>query len=361
MQSTDPALVAVAEKVRAARRLDAADGEAIFATGDIHALGALADEVRRKRHGRRTYYNVNRHINYTNRCILACRFCGFGRGGDADDARDMTIDEIAAAAEQTAQASGTEVHVTGGLHPTWRIEHYEQMVRAIRSAGPDLHIKAFTAVEIAHIARLSDLTVEDVLRRLMACGLDSLPGGGAEIFDPRVHEEAFAHKIGADTWFDVHRTAHGLGLRSNATMLYGHVETHAERVRHMIRLRELQDRTQGFQAFVPLSFIPAGSALSDLPGPSGLDDLKTVAAGRLLLDNFPHIKTFWVMHTLKLSQVALSFGADDLDGTVGTYQITSPGPAGERHVTAGRLRHVIEAAGLEPVQRDSLYGAVEGE
>ena len=220
-------------------------------------------------------------------------------------------------------------------------------------------MKAFTAVEIAHIARLSELTAEDVLRRLAACGLDSLPGGGAEIFDPRVHDAAFARKMGAEAWFDVHRIAHGLHLPSNATMLYGHVETPAERVRHMIRLRELQDETGGFQAFVPLSFIPAGSALSHLPGPTGLDDLKTVAAGRLMLDNFPHVKAFWPMLTLKLSQVALSFGADDLDGTVGTYQIATGAGPGRDEVTAEDLRRVIAAAGLKPIQRDSLYRSVD--
>ena len=356
---TDPALKPIAAKLREGLRLDAADGLTLLTTSDLHGLGALADRVRRRRHGRRTYYNVNRHINYTNRCILACRFCGFRRDADSDQAHEMTLDEIAAVAAETARLGGSEVHVTGGLHPQWRIEYYEQMVRAIRTAAPGIHIKAFTAVELAHIAQRSDLPVRDVLVRLISCGLDSLPGGGAEIFDQRVQAETFSGKMGAQGWFDVHRIAHQLGLPSNATMLYGHVETLAERITHLVRLRDLQDRSGGFRTFVPLSFIPAGSAMSHLPGPSGLDDLKTMAVSRLMLDNFEHIKTFWIMHTVKLSQLALSFGADDIDGTVRRYEITTPGGQTRQEMTVSQLRSVITEAGFTPVERDSLYRPVD--
>jgi len=354
----DSAFSAVAEKLRSGRRLDAADGEVLFATSDVHALGALADRVRRARHGANTYYNVNRHINYTNRCVLACRFCGFRRAPTDAGAHDIPIDQIAALARQTAEAGGTEVHITGGLHPHWKIDYYERMLRAIRSAAPHLHVKAFTAVEIAHFADLSGLSVEQALRRLIDCGLDSMPGGGAEIFDSRGQAETFGHKMGAEAWFNVHRTAHRLGLRTNATMLYGHVETPAERVGHLIRLRALQDETSGFQAFVPLSFLPAGTALSHLPGPTGLTDLRTVAAARLLLDNFDHVKTFWIMQTIQLSQMAIAFGADDIDGTVLRYEIVTPGGSPHQHMTADQLRQVVAEAGYRPVERDSLYRGV---
>ena len=352
---TDPALEPILAKVCQGQRLDSADGCALLATRDLHGLGALADHVRRARHGRRTYYNVNRHIHYTNRCVLACRFCGFRREATSPQAREMTLEETAAIAARTARCGGSEVHVTGGLHPHWRIEHYEGMLRVIRTSAPRLHIKAFTAVEVAHVARLSDLPVREVLVRLIASGLDSLPGGGAEIFDARVQAEAFHQKMGAEGWFEVHRIAHELGLPSNATMLYGHVETPADRITHLVRLRELQDRSGGFQTFVPLSFLPAGSALGHLPGPTGLDDLKTIAVSRLLLDNFDHVKTFWVMHTVKLSQMALSFGADDMDGTVRHYEITTPDGHAHQEMTVTQLRAAIAEAGFEPIERDSLY------
>ena len=361
MLSPPHELYRIARKISRGERLDAADGEAMFAAGDIHALGSLADEVRRRRHGDAAYYNVNRHINYTNQCVLACLFCGFRRSPGEADATEMTIEDIAAAARHAAENGATEVHLTGGLHPKWKIDYYEAMLRSIRRCAPTLHIKAFTAVEIAHFARLSGISVRDALGRLIAAGLDSLPGGGAEIFDERVHAKAFRHKMGAEDWFDVHRTAHRMGLPSNATMLYGHVETPAERVRHMLRLRELQDETAGFQAFVPLSFVPTLTALSHLGGPTGLDDVRTIAVSRLLLDNIPHIKTFWVMQTLKLSQVALHFGADDIDGTVARYQITAAGGSAdqEQEVDAAQMRRIITEAGFVPMERDSLYRPVD--
>lgn len=361
LQTTDPALLTIWQKVQAGERLDAADGQALFATRDLHALGAMADGQRQLRHGLKAYYSVNRHINYSNVCGLECAVCGFGKAPGSDGAYELSHDQIAAMAAAAAAGGATEVHLTGGLHPTWPLEHYEAMLTAIRQAAPALHIKAFTAVEVAHMAQLSGCTVREALARLIAAGLGSMPGGGAEIFDAAVRSRMFPAKISAEAWLEVHRQAHGLGLRSNATMLYGHLETAAQRVDHLLRLRALQDQTAGFNAFVPLSFVPAASIAARAAGlptqsPSGLDDLKTVAVSRLMLDNFEHIKTFWVMHTLKLSQVALRFGADDVDGTVQQYEIT---PAGADIVDVARLEGVIRQAGCVPVQRDSLYRPIQ--
>jgi aminodeoxyfutalosine synthase len=351
----------IPEKLAGGERLGQADGEALFASRDLHALGSLADAAKRRRHGDRAYYILNRHINYTNLCSLACEVCGFGKKALADGAYEKTNEEVAAHAA-AAQADGAcEVHITGALHPHWRIDHYVDMLGKVRAAAPKVHIKAFTAVEVAHFATLSGITVEETLKRLIDAGLGSMPGGGAEIFDPAIRARLFPDKIDARQWLEVHRTAHRLGLRTNATMLYGHLEASAHRVAHMLALRELQDQTGGFQAFVPLSFIPQprekGQSLQkkgDSPfGTTGLDDIKTLAVSRLVLDNFEHIKTFWVMHTLKLSQIALHFGADDIDGTVSRYEIIQPDGGGA--VSAAELQYLIREGELTPVQRDSGY------
>ncbi len=370
----------LAEKVESGERLSHADGVRLFASRDIHEIGRLADLVRRRRHGDAAYYNVNRHINYTNYCVLRCRFCSFYRaypkGGHAPrtpddaeaDAYELSVQRILDLAKAAYDDGATEVHIVGGLHPTLPFSYYTDLCRSIRSACPHIHIKAFTAIEIVHLARIAKprMTIAAVLEALRAAGLDSLPGGGAEIFDDRVHKEAYRSKVGEAGWFDVHRTAHDLGIPSNATMLYGHVETPAERVGHMLKLRDHQDaslRGEGaaFNCFVPLSFIPQGCELSHLPGPTGLDDLKTLAISRLMLDNFPHIKAFWIMHSAKLAQVALSWGVDDIDGTVVHYDITRrAGGTGSRHqeLTIDQLRRLIAEAGFEPVERDSLYRRV---
>jgi len=362
---TDPALAVVAEKVHAGRRLDQADGVAMLATRDIHGLGELADLVCRRRHEGKVYYNVNRHINYTNVCVSGCAFCSFHRRPGADGAYELSPEEMAEIARQAADAGATELHITGGLHPSWRIDRYERMLQAVGAAAPRLHLKAFTAVEIAHVAALSGSTAERVLRRLIDAGLASLPGGGAEIFSDRLHRETFPGKIGPAEWLDVHRTAHRLGLPTNATMLYGHVETHAERVAHLLALRELADETGGFQCVVPLSFIPAGTQLArdhDLHGTTGLDDLRTLATARLLLDNIPHVKSFWVMHGVKLAQAALDWGVDDIDGTVVFYDITKPRPgATAQEMTIPGLRRLIAETGRTPTERDSLYRPVTRE
>lgn len=406
--SVDAALVAIREKVLRGQRLTHADGVALFRTRDIFTLGALANHVRERLHGRRAFYNVNRHINYTNYCVLRCKFCSFyrsmdGRSGLTEVSNAMgyqySVDEIVQIAVEAAEQGATEVHIVGGLHPTLPFSFYTDMCRAIHERCPGLHIKAFTAIEIVHFTRISKprLSIEEVLLKLRDAGLDSLPGGGAEIFDERVHAEAFKAKVGEKHWFDVHRAAHDLGIPSNATMLYGHVESVEERVAHLIKLREHQDeslarmksaecRTQNaeallpvpgligapggsalspshaaFQCCIPLSFIPDGSALAHLPGPSGLDDLRTLAVSRLMLDNVPHIKAFWIMQTPKLAQVSLNWGVDDFDGTVVWYDITKREGRGTNRQELGveQIRRLIREAGCEPVERDTFYRPVQ--
>ncbi|MBN1344135.1 MAG: CofH family radical SAM protein [Phycisphaerae bacterium] len=356
----------IAEKVEAGLRLSAEEGLRLFDSEDLHEIGRLADVVRRRKNGRATWYVVNRHINYTNYCVLRCRFCSFCRpyGQGAVDGYELSVEEVIERAVAATGGGATELHIVGGLHPRLPLSYYTEMVSGIRRACPDVHIKAFTAIEIVHLSRMARprLTVTKVLERLVEAGLDSLPGGGAEIFDQRVHAETFKRKVGEVGWFQVHRTAHEMGVPSTATMLFGHVETRAERVGHLLKLRAHQDaslsaRRAHFQALVPLPFIPGGSGLSHLPGPSGLESLKTLAIARLLLDNVGHIKAFWPMLSPKLAQVSLSFGVDDLDGTVGQYDVThrDGAPAERQALTVERLRRLIRETGRIPLQRDSLY------
>ena len=372
-QPGDAALELTREKVRAGERLSLDDGLALYRTRDVHTVGELANVARERRHGRKAYYNVNRHINYTNYCVLRCKFCSFYRpyqpsGPLPADAYEYSVDQIVAQAAEAAEQGATEVHIVGGLHPKLPFSYYTDLCRAIKQRCPGLHVKAFTAIEIVHFTRITRprMTIAEVLTALREAGLDSLPGGGAEIFDDRVHGEAFKNKVGEHHWFDVHRTAHELGLPSNATMLYGHIESLDERLRHMIKLREHQDvslreRRAAFQCFVPLSFIPEGSALSHLPGPTGLDDLRTLAISRLMLDNFPHVKAFWIMQTPHLAQVALNWGVDDFDGTVTWYDITKREGRGtnRQELTVAQIRRLLTEAGCQPVERDTLYREVK--
>jgi len=362
-------LTDIAQRVESEERLTYEDGVRLFHTRDVHALGRLADIVRRRKNGDIGYYNVNRHINYTNVCVLRCKFCAFYKpwSPDAEEGYTLTVDEVVARASEAYEHEATEVHIVGGLHPKLPFSYYTDMCRQIKAACPHLHIKAFTAIEIIHFARMTTprRTVCEVLTELREAGLDSLPGGGAEIFDDRVHDEAFKNKVGHTEWFDVHRTAHELGIYTNATMLYGHIETVEERVRHLLELRAHQDasvasRAARFNCIIPLPFIPEGSALSHLPGPTGLDDLRTLAVSRLLLDNFDHVKAFWIMQSPKLAQVSLHWGVDDLDGTVVYYDITKREGGGTTHqeMSADQLRRLIREAGLVPTERDSFYRRV---
>jgi aminodeoxyfutalosine synthase len=391
---SDPALFTVAEKVFAGEPLSHADGVALYRSRDLHGIGRLANFVRESLHGDRTYYNRNRHINYTNVCALSCKFCSFYRKRGEEGAYEMPVEQVVATAVKARDAGATEVHIVGGLHPWLKFDYYLDLLRGIRAACPELHVKAFTAIEIIHFTRIARMGVAEVLSALREAGLGSLPGGGAEIFDDRVHDEVFKGKVRADKWFEVHRTAHGLGIFSNATMLYGHVETPAERIGHLIKLRDLQNEslaamrsvevaesggrevrthhlptsrppdpptTACFNCMIPLSFIPEQSELGHLPGPTGLTDLKTLAIARLMLNNIAHVKAFWIMQGIGLSQVALDWGCDDLDGTVVWYDITKrEGQAGTTHqeLHVEDIKRLIREAGRVPVERDTLYRAV---
>ncbi len=363
---TDVTLRPIGEKIVVGESLSQADGMALYASRDLHGIGRLANFVREKLHGDKAYYNRNRHINYTNVCALSCKFCSFYRKRGEEGAYEMPVDQVVATAVKARDAGATEVHVVGGLHPWLKFDYYTDMLAGIRAACPTLHVKAFTAIEIIHLSRVARLSIAEVLTALRDAGLGSLPGGGAEIFDDRVHDEVFKGKVRADKWFEVHRTAHTLGIYSNATMLYGHVETPAERVGHLIKLRELQadsiaSAPARFNCMVPLSFIPDQSELGHLAGPTGLTDLKTLAITRLMLDNVPHIKAFWIMQGIGLSQVALDWGCDDLDGTVVWYDITKrEGDRGTTHqeLHVSDIQRLIREAGRTPVERDTLYRAI---
>jgi aminodeoxyfutalosine synthase len=354
----DP-LAIVEDKVAQGERLSAADGAALFESPDLLRVGCLADRFRRKKVGDDVYFVVNRHINYTNVCRNRCMFCAFSRAEGQPGAYTLTVAEVLAKAREGVEQGATEIHIVGGEHPSLPYESIRAMVSGIRDLAPAVHIKAFTASEIVHFAEAEGSSVETVLRDLQAAGLNSLPGGGAEILDAGVRAQVCPAKISGERWLEVHQLAHRLGLKTNATMLYGHVETYEHRVDHLLRLRAAQDATGGFQAFVPLAFQPKNSALSHLPPTTGVDDLKTLAVARLLLDNFANIKAYWVMTGLKLAQVALFFGANDMDGTVVEEVISLMSGSGHGQTVAkSELVRVIRDTGRTPVERDALYRVV---
>ncbi|SFR10046.1 aminofutalosine synthase MqnE [Desulfoscipio geothermicus] len=352
----------IAAKVAAGERLTREDGVKLYQSNDLLAIGKMADLVRKRKNGTNTFFIVNRHINHTNVCINRCKLCAFGRDANAPGAYTMSLDEIEAKARASANSGISEIHIVGGLNPELKLDYYVDMLQRVRRVLPGVVIQSFTAVEIDYLAQLHGMTHHAVLRALQEAGLDSLPGGGAEIFAPRVREIICSKKINGDKWLAVHRAAHELGMRTNATMLYGHVETIEERVDHLLRLRELQDRTGGFLTFIPLAFHPKNTALEPmgLAGTTGYDDLKTLAVARLLLDNFDHIKAFWVMVGPKMAQVSLSFGVDDLDGTVVEEKIAhDAGAETGQSMAKSELVRMIKNAGFCPVQRDTLYNVVE--
>lgn len=410
----DPRLESIRDKVVAGRRLSLDDGAVLYETDDIWGVLDLAKLVRDRMHTGVAYYNINRHLNYSNVCALSCKFCEFYRkkGEDGEYTRDLQY--IREQGRKAVESGATEFHIVGGLNPYLPFEYYTEMLQALREVAPDVHLKAFTAVELVHLARIAKVYKRDdtkagvrwVLQRLKEAGLGSLPGGGAEVFDERVHKEAFKTKIGAHEWLDVHLVAHELGLNSNCTMLYGHVDKVDERLRHFEILRRSQDQalqrlgyegdTNGYiaeginesapfdapvitlngegailptpsmserggyyQTLTPLPFFPDGSELEHLPGPAGLENLRTIAVARLMLDNFPHIKAFWIMQTLPMAQLMLEAGADDIDGTVVWYDITKAvGEGTHQETTVQDLHKAIEEAGYEPVERDTLYRRV---
>ena len=350
----------IQEKVAAGQRLSFDDGLALEASNDLFAIGSMANTVRERYNGNFGYYNVNTHINPTNVCVFTCDFCAFRADLNSEKAYVMDREQILSRAGQAHDRGATELHIVGGLHHKLPFEYYVDVVRWIHEAYPEIHIKAYTAVEIEFFARIARQPIREILQRLIDAGLGSLPGGGAEIFHPEVREQVCGAKASTETWLDVHRTAHGLGLHSNATMLYGHIDRAKHRIDHLVRLRELQDETGGFQTFIPLAFHPDNSRMDDLPKPSGVMDLKTMAISRLMLDNFPHIKAYWVMLGIKTAQIALSFGADDIDGTVVHEKIYhEAGAETPQEVTVDEIRRLITEAGRVPVERDTLYHRVE--
>jgi len=358
-QFQDPALRPIYEKVAAGVRLDREDGCALFDSPDLLGVGRLAQMVREKLHGRKAYYIYNQHLNYSNICVNACRFCAFGRKAGEAGAYEMSLEEIFAKIKARAHEPITEIHIVGGCHPDLPFDFYLDMLKGIHAIRPEVHLQAFTAVEVAHLAEKAGRSILDTLTALKDAGLGSLPGGGAEVFSPRVRESLCPTKLSPEGWLAVSQTAHRLGLKTNATMLYGHIETLAERVDHLLRLRAAQDDTGGFQAFIPLAFHPQNTALNDLKGPSAVDDLKTLAVARLLLDNFPHIKAFWVMFGPKMAQISLCFGVDDVDGTVIEERITHmAGATTPQGLSRSQLRALIREAGCEPLERDTLYRVV---
>jgi len=359
-QTDDPRLSPIAEKVFAGERLGFDDGVALYRSPDILAVGWMANWVREKMHGDIAYFNVNRHINPTNVCVAACRLCAFGRKKDAPGAYTMALEEAWERAAQGYTEAVTEFHLVGGLHPDLQLEYFLDLIRGLKERFPKVHVKAFTMVEIAFLAKRSKLTIRETIEKLKESGVDSMPGGGAEIFADRVRHIICDHKIDGGEWLETARIAHQLGMRSNATMLYGHVENDEDRVDHLIRLRTLQDETGGFQTFIPLAFHPDNTALDHLPKTSGLTDIRQIAVGRLMLDNFAHIKAYWQMMSAKIAQIALRFGADDIDGTVVEEKIYHDAgaetPQGMRRADLVRL---ITEAGRVPFERDTLYRAVE--
>jgi aminodeoxyfutalosine synthase len=348
----------LAERVRAGERLGAADALLCLTTPHVLHLGRLADAVRRELHGDVAFYNVNRHINPTNVCVYTynCKFCSFAALKDEPHAWQMTLEEVWQNAADAGGNDVTEFHIVGGLHPDLSMSWYEEMLRGLKERFPAAHLKAFTAIEIGWFARREKLSIRQVLERLVAAGLGSLPGGGAEIFHPEVREVICDGKLDADEWIEVHRVAHAMGLKSNCTMLYGHVEKPEHKVDHLLRLRALQDEAGGFNAFIPLAYHPENNYLGLRWHTSGLDDLRHLATARLVLDNIPHVKAYWVMITPKLAQLALSFGADDLDGTVVRETIYHmAGAETVQAMSVPELERVIREAGFRPVERDTLY------
>ena len=359
-------LTRIKDKLHDGEPLSFDDGVALYRHPNLLDVGTLANDVRQRLHGDRTYFNRNLHINATNVCVASCMFCSFARlkPGDAG-AYTMSHEEAWGKLRARVDAGDplTEVHIVNGLHDGLPFDYYEELLRGLKRVKPSIHLKAFTAVEIFFFHQHFGLPLRTVLERLRAAGMDSIPGGGAEIFASRVRKKICDDKCSADEWLDVHRTAHQLGLRSNCTMLYGHIETDEDRVDHLLRLRALQDETQGFQTFIPLAFHPDGNALMRLPGPTGVEDLRTYAVSRLVLHNIPHIKAYWIMLGVKTAQSALWFGADDLDGTVQEEKIYHmAGAETPQAMTPAEIVRLIRTAGREPIERDTLYNVVaEGE
>ncbi|MBZ0212313.1 MAG: CofH family radical SAM protein [Nitrospirae bacterium] len=351
-------LVDIAAKVEAGERLSREDGLRLYATPNLTAVGWLANQVRQRWHGPKTYFVRNQHINYTNICNKFCKFCSFYAKKGGPDPYEMSLDEVRRRLEWHKDVPITEVHMVGGINPRLPYSYYMDLVRTVKDVRPGVHVKAFTAVEIVEIARVGKVSFEQALADLIEAGLDSLPGGGIEVLSDRVHSELFGKKLNGEEWKAVARAAAKLGLKQYATMLYGHIETDEERVDHLIQLRELQDETGHFLTFTPLSFHPEGTELEHIKPLTGDVDLRNIAVSRLMLDNFAHIKSFWIMNTAPVTQAALWYGADDADGLVHEYEITyKDGEWGNKRqaLTYDNMVYMIEEVGRVPIERDSLY------
>ena len=352
-------LADIHDKVLAEQRLSLDDGLRLYACDDLPVLGYLANIVRERKSGDTAYYVRNQHINYTNICNKLCKFCSFYVKPKDERGYVLSPEQVAARVAEYDQAPITEIHMVGGVNPKLPYQYYLDVLQAMKQARPAAHLKAFTMIEIAQIQRIAKKPLEEIFADMKAAGLESLPGGGAEVFSDRVQGDLFWTKADSEEWLEVAQTAHRAGLPSNATMLYGHIENTEEKVYHLVRLREVQDETGGFLCYIPLSFHPERTELEDLPGPTGCLDLKEIAVGRLMLDNFPHVKTFWIMNTIEISQTALWYGADDIDGTVMDYEITRKSfTETQQRLTQAELLQRIVEAGRQPLERDSLYNIV---
>lgn len=360
---SDKALLPIAEKVLAGTRLSFEDGVQMFASDDLLTLGRLANYVREKKNGDNTFYTVNRYVNHTNVCIVSCKLCAFAVRPKKEGGWTYSAEEIVEQVRRPIEKEGvTELHIVGGLHPWLKFDYYTGLMTALKNNFPDVHLKAFTMVEIDFLARISKQSIRDTIVTLRDAGLDSCPGGGAEIFAQEIRDEICDHKMDASRWLEISRTCHELGIRTNCTMLYGHIERHEHRVDHILRLRELQDQTSGFNCFVPLHFHKENTVYENqIDEASPVDDLKTIAVSRLLLDNIEHIKAYWIGMGERIAQVALSFGADDLGGTISDERIfkMAGSETDATTMTRQRLEKLIREAGRTPVQTDSLYKAIE--
>jgi aminodeoxyfutalosine synthase len=355
----DRSLNQIAVKVDEGVRLSFDDGVALFNSSDLHGVGRMADTVRRRKHGLATYFNVNRHLNPTNICYADCKFCSFFRKPRESGGYTHSIDECLKMAAQAREQGATELHIVGGLNTFLPFSYFTDLLSTLKRSFPEMHLKAFTMVELDYFARFYKMSDEEVIEKLKAAGMGSCPGGGAEIFAEGVRRTICSHKTDGNRWLDLSGKVHAAGLKTNATMLYGHVERHEDRVDHLVRLREQQDKSRGFQCFIPLAFYPPETQLAHLPGPSGIDSLKTIAVSRLLLDNIDHIKAYWVMLGKRLAQTALHFGANDFDGTITgggelmeSYLVDKPD---DNQATREEIVRLIEEAGFSAIERDTLY------
>jgi aminodeoxyfutalosine synthase len=359
VQIEDSRLRPILEKVESGLRLSYDDGVAMYRSADVLALGYMANRVRERMHGDTTYFNVNRHINPTDVCVASCRLCAFGKKAKDPHAYTMSLEQVWDVAGKGYAEAVTEFHIVGGLHPELTLDWFCQMIAGLKERYPGVHLKAFTMVEVAYLAKRAKISLRETLERLKRSGVDSMPGGGAEVFSDRVRRIICDHKIDGGEWLEAARIAHQIGLKSNCTMLYGHLETAEDSADHLVRLRALQDETHGFVTFIPLAFHPENTALAHLPKTTGLDDLKQIAISRLMLDNIPHIKAYWIMMTPGVAQIAQRFGANDIDGTVVEEKIYhDAGATTTQHMRRQDLLRLIREAGREPVERDTAYRPV---